>query len=352
MGGITTGQGFVPSSEFDVYSHDGCDVLPQTFRVPRANFTATPLNDGRILVAGGYTNTLEIIEPDGFSSHVLKATLASIRSFHTATLLPDGRVLFVGGYVDQFAYNVRSNAAASFEIYNPARDVMEGRGSLKNPRAEHTATLLTDGRVLITGGYQDSRNLSVAEIIDPAKGTVNTLDSRLRTGRFGHSAQRLSDGRVLIAGGFAWSSTAKDGNVVYERAGLDSLEIFDPRTLTFSLVSDKLGKARGLMGTLLLADGRVLLVGGSSNGQLFDVSVAYPGKDTSDTSPYGAAMKTAQSAIEVFDPATMAVYSAGHLNMARSQLTLAPIDQDSFLAIGGFGSAESILSAELLVYKQ
>jgi len=95
------------------------------------------------------------------------------------------------------------------------------------------------------------------------------------------------------------------------------------------------------------ADGRILLAGGDSVGQLYNLVVA----QTPTTEDNYAAMVGAQSTIEIFDPASMGVYSTAGLTEPRSQMAFAAIDANTFLVIGGMGSADDApLTSELLVY--
>jgi Galactose oxidase, central domain len=100
------------------------------------------------------------------------ADLAAARWGHTATLLPNGRVLITGGADLTGGFDTSSNNLASAELYDPASGTFTPTASLAAARASHTATRLSDGRVLITGGY-DSRSsaLASAELYDPASGT-------------------------------------------------------------------------------------------------------------------------------------------------------------------------------------
>jgi hypothetical protein len=128
--------------------------------------------------------------PGGFTG---TGPMNSARYYHAATLLSDGRILITGG--------CNGNASlASAEIYDPATGMFVPAGDMTAPRCTHTATLLLDGRVLIAGGFN-----STAELYDPATGTFTRTGDMLNA-RVGHSATLLPDGRVLIAGGTVPSS--------------------------------------------------------------------------------------------------------------------------------------------------
>lgn len=184
---------------------------------PRALHRATLLHDGRVLVTGGGTgallspvasNTTELYDP--YTRTFAPGPLMSApRTLHTATLLQDGRVLVTGGTLTLGA------GLASAEIYDPATGTFSAAGNLSTPRAAHTATLLQDGRVLITGGASSfilnpptSTNYGpifaaaqdTAEIFDPATNVFSPLPA-MTDKRLGHSAVLLTDGTVLVAGG-------------------------------------------------------------------------------------------------------------------------------------------------------
>ena len=93
----------------------------------------------------------------------LTGSMQTARGIHTATVLPDGNVLVTGGYAGGVAL-------ASSELYNPNTGTWSPTGNLATARYYHTATLLLNGKVLVTGGF-DASQLAVyasAEIYDPA----------------------------------------------------------------------------------------------------------------------------------------------------------------------------------------
>ena len=181
---------------------------------PQPNGTVTLLPDGRVLFAGGGTNSsmsgtfpeasAEIYDPRA-NQFKRTGTLLKARVDQTAVLLRDGRVLVMGGLNDSGAYS-------SAEIYDPRTEKFSSAGWQKQARSEATSTLLSDGRVLLVGGFGGARLDSwdadyQAEIYDPATGRF------ARTGRmkgihsaFGDppSAILLPDGRVLVFGAESW----------------------------------------------------------------------------------------------------------------------------------------------------
>ena len=165
----------------------------------RFEHTATRLRDGRVLVVGGADQndgidnlaTAELYDPVG-GKFTLTGSLAQGRALHTATLLDDGRVLIAGGY------GGGTSPLASAEIYDPATGKFTATGSMTVARQGHTATLLPDGRVLIAGG----NSLAPAELYDPATGKFTATGS-MAGERDSHAAALLPAGRVLIFGGYS-----------------------------------------------------------------------------------------------------------------------------------------------------
>ncbi len=116
----------------------------------------------------------------------------------STTLLQDGRVLILGGR------SPKDSVYTSAELYDPRSGAFSSAGSMPEGRQQQTATLLPDGRVLIAGGYwsdgQKWRVLSSTEMYDPATGKFSAIGS-MGARRDGHTATLLTDGRVLIVGG-------------------------------------------------------------------------------------------------------------------------------------------------------
>jgi phosphatidylserine/phosphatidylglycerophosphate/cardiolipin synthase-like enzyme len=122
------------------------------------------------------------------------------RGSHTATLLLDGRVLVTGGTT------TGDPSFDSAELYDPATGKFTVTGSMGAGRTFQEATILADGRVLVTGGDAHGWNyggpfLASAEIYDPKTGTFTPTGS-MAEALTNHAATRLADGRVLITGGF------------------------------------------------------------------------------------------------------------------------------------------------------
>lgn len=247
-----------------IFSSAGCEVgadAPLPAEVPslavaqigamsveRAAHQATVLETGQVLVTGGcagqgcdrYHASVELFDPTT-QSFQPAPPMSTPRAGHAAASLTDGRVLIVGGWTGQ-------GASASAEVYDPATGQWTVVGEMIDGRESLMAVPLPDGRVLIAGGSDGVRDLASAEVFDPGTSTFSSVGPM---GTNHYLATALADGRVLLTGG-----QRADG------ATLRSAEIYDPAWGTFQPAGE-MAVARIKHAAALLADGRVLIIGGS-----------------------------------------------------------------------------------------
>jgi hypothetical protein len=228
----------------------------------RYGHTATLLRDGRVLVVGGADMmdgidnlaTAELYNPLT-GKFTRTGSMAQGRANHTATLLADGRVLIAGGY------GGGTLPLASAEIYDPTTGKFTTTGPMTVARMNHTATLLAGGSVLITGGVDSNSNvLSSAEIYNSSSATFHATGS-MTTPREVHTATTLGDDRVLIVGGFTGGSPSL-GPVV-----LASAEIYNPGTGKFTATGSMKTARQGHTATLLIY-GQVIVAGGTGTDSM------------------------------------------------------------------------------------
>ena len=188
-------------------------------------------------------------------SFTATGSMHTARASHTATLLSNGKVLVIGGLGDN-----GTAALASAELFDPANAVFTSTGNLMTARLFHTATLLQSGKVLVAGG-QDSNGdaIAEAELFDPSTGAFTSVGA-MNSPRTGHTATLLNDGRVLLVGGI-------DSN----HALLSTAELFDPTTEKFTLTPRPMTASRAHHAATLLSTGKVLLAGGSPDNSLGDI---------------------------------------------------------------------------------
>lgn len=215
--------------------------------------TATLLPNGKVLIAGGedakgYAVTRSELYDPGIGAFTPTGGLSVGRYGHTATMLANGEVLIAGGErIDEDGFDI---ALASAEIYNPSTGRFTATGSMRAARKHHTATLLRDGRVLVTGGEDNNGHaLESAEVYNPGSGAFQTV-GRMLDAHDSHTATLLGDGRVLIAGGFSGASGVTA-----------AAELFDPASGRFE-GTGSMHIAREFFTATLMSDGRVLMVGG------------------------------------------------------------------------------------------
>ena len=136
------------------------------------------------------------------------------RASATATLLQDGRVLVAGGL------DAATRSLTSAEVYDPGMGTWSAVGDMIHRRAFHTAALLADGTVLVAGGNVDEESgISYAEVFDPRSGAWSAV-GELDAVRLSHSMVAIPGGRVVVFGG----SDTPDGS------GHSTSEVYDPVT--------------------------------------------------------------------------------------------------------------------------
>jgi N-acetylneuraminic acid mutarotase len=233
--------------------------------VQRASHTATRLQNGKVLVAGGSygqpQQTAELYDPATGRFSLVTGMPPDLRDGFTATLLATGKVLLAGGYSTRGGYAARGDILASAELYDPTTNTIRPAGRMVTPRAGHTATLLADGRVLFTGGYTSQGVTASAEVYDPSDGAF-TPTSHMATKRHKHAAVRLEDGHVLIVGG----SDERDYDGRYA-----SMELYDPAKGAFT-ATVSMGAARYKIdgAVTLLTDGEALIAGDGARAEVYD----------------------------------------------------------------------------------
>lgn len=241
-----TGKGISRSAEiYDVKTNVFKAIANMT--TARIGPVVTPLKDGRILITGGEPrpgfglNSSELFDPDRLTFS-LSGKMNASRGAHVAVALVDGRVLVTGGH------SARGEILRSAEIYDPDTGKFTPTGEMTIPRHKHGGILLPDGRVLIVGGSnkQDFRGrYTSSELYDPDTGKF-TSGPTMHWPRFKirHSLVLLPSGAVLVSG----------GAVKNER--------FEPDSFTFVETGDELSKPLMFNSTSLLPSGEVLTVGG------------------------------------------------------------------------------------------
>lgn len=223
-------------------------------KTARRGHTATVLNNGKILVVGGNdgTNSLSTAETYDPSTGVWTNTigpLAFTHRYHTATLLSDGKVLIAGGTVGPLG-----TADAKYtEVYTPSTGLFTAGPLLPEERQGHTATLLSNGDILFAGNSIGNGALARTLTYDGTTFTWAHLASTpLTTGslaqaRYNHSAVLLSSGKVLVTGGFSLDPR--------------TAEIYTPSTRTWA-TAYSMTASRAYHTSTALRNGDVVVIGG------------------------------------------------------------------------------------------
>lgn len=269
---------------------------------------ASLLADGRVLMTGGYRSGYSITTPALLATTRVfdpatnlwrsTADMPHLHGFHTQVTLQDGRVLVVSGYEDVTEMG-RQEASNLVELFDPATGAWTSPTTTPYWQVGHTTTLLNDGSVLLVGGASSGTPHTFAHRYLPAtnrwRGAGNLTEARQS-----HVAALLPDGRVLIAGG-----RGDDGRY------LRSASVYDPATNRWTDVAP-MASARSSATATTLPNGKTLVAGGY-DGRGFLASA------------------------ELFDPATNTWSRAASMTTGRHRHTATLLSDGRVLVAGGFG---------------
>ena len=324
-------------------AQQGTFVPTGSLNTGRSSHTATLLNNGKVLVAGGtdssnaHLASAELYDP-ATETFTLTGSMNTTRSSQQATLLANGKVLVAGG---------DSSGGVTAELYDPTTETFTPTGSMNTAHALFTATLLNNGKVLVAGGQiVNPVQLASAELYDPATG-IFTPTGSMNTGRWGHTATLLNNGKVLVAGGYS--------------PGENTAELYDPATGTFTPTgSMNQGRLNGA--ATLLKNGMVLVVGGGSvSAELYNPATGtftFTGSMSYSRSLFtatllnnGMVLVVGVAPPELYDPATGTfTLVAGSLSTVIELHTATLLNTGMVLVAGGL-DMHSVPSASAELYE-
>jgi len=329
---------------------------------PRSDHAATLLDDGQVLILGGAASA-ELFDP---ADHAFVPTgeLNVARSGAAAVKLTNGKVLVVGGDL-------------SAETYDPATGAFTPTGHMHEEHGQPTATLLADGRVLVAGGIRVSgvgEALATAELFDPATASFAEAASMI-SARAEHAASLLPTGEVLIVGGRNGHAPDSADDPPWDPT---FVELFDPSSGRFRRSAD-MGTTRVAGSAATLPDGRVLVLGGFGDdlqniheqpanpefAQLYERPfdgfgplelpraferwfTATPLPDGNVLLIGGTRRGSAVAAVSLLDPKRGALIEMGHLAMPRMRHTATLLKDGRVLVTGGIDSdGNTLATAEI-----
>jgi hypothetical protein len=239
------------------------------------------------------------------------------RQFQAATLLADGRVLVTGGY------DFPDGNLSAAEVYDPMQKKWTTVAPMSGPRFFHAATLLENGKVLVTGGNDGTNNfLSTTELYDPTTNRWSAA-AEMHTGHASHVAVRLDDGRVLVTGPAATPLTEPP---------VTPCELYDPVANEWTIAAQML-QLRGNHTATLLKNGKVFVEGGGDNGGRISGTEIYdPATDRWTSAAQLPQMHEFQAATLLVDGSVLVTGGHDYTGELRTVLRYDP-DADSWKSL-------------------
>ncbi len=327
-GSLTAATGLATS---EVWNYRRMTVSPgPTMGTARALHLAVPLADGRVLVIGGADATGTVVASCEVYSPVTNSfaatgSMATPRVLHAACRLADGRVMVAGGtssLADTTA--AITSTLNSVEIWNPASGTWSNGPAIGGRRLAPALTLLSNNQVMVSGGVEVGLflGLPVSAVSTPNVQRWNpatntwTAGPNMSQGRAGHHYNQvaLADGRVLMTGGTNVPNLLGAANAT----PIAGAELYNPTTNSWATAN--MATARALHSATRLADGRVVVCGGAQ-GTL--------------TTP------TSIDAVELFDPATNGWTTLPNLSEPRAGHGAALLPDGTVLLLGGQGASST-----------
>ncbi|EMF80099.1 kelch repeat protein [Leptospira weilii serovar Topaz str. LT2116] len=241
----------------------------------RYRHTASLLNNGKVLIAGGigwdnqydydFLSSVELVDPNfgGVPQVSFGSDMQIPRYGHRSHPLPNGNLLVHG-------VSNNTDLTQGAEIYNPNSDTWSFTNPVNFVRVEPMSVLLQDGRVLVAGGWGPTQNADpskTAEIYNPANNSWTSV-SDLNLPRIDSTAILLADGKVLVAGG----TNANNGQYISD------MEIYDPNTNQWTTFEMPVSRVEFTMD--LLGDGSVLFLAGRNDAYVVHNLRYFPNTNT------------------------------------------------------------------------
>ncbi len=334
MGGSTLGQ--LERFDFRTGRGDDAPLLPSRTDLRRTlgelvqgrrSHTATVIPGGPVLVAGGYTqgnaitDTAEIFNAEQF--RLLDARMIQERASHTATRLQDGRILLTGGWYEISVGQLATTDTA--EIYDPSTETFAAVGLMTTQRVDHQAVRLPDGTVLVTGGSRlvgaFLEDLDTAEIFDPLTSTFTALSEPMLHTRATHTMVSADDGTAVLVGG-----SDEDNRP----------STFDPTTGTFTaLVPPQNEAARWGPAGATFDSGAICIAGGDDLASVLHID---PGTGTVQNS--GSPLSVSRAYATASRVTGMGVLVAGGVDFKRDRT----LDSVDLVVEGGISGSRTYLT--------